>query len=188
MSMTPANFLLMLPLLSGEGKGILQSVPIAVTELKTSTGLTLTTITAPAVAVAETNAIVVEWADGSVTPAILNWVVPQDYHQDNDTLILSLMANSNGNTDTPTMSATVYNKRVGTAISSNLAPAASAAIPTKTALASEVTITVSGKGLKGGDVLTILLYPGTHNNDAVDLYGLSIKYRSSLVAYDPILR
>jgi hypothetical protein len=96
------------------------------------------------------------------------------------------MVNSAGNTNAPTFSANVYQKRAGTALSANLAPSASAAInksATAATAAGEVTITVSGKGLKAKDVLTILLAPGSHSTDAVNLYGLEIRYKSTIAAY-----
>lgn len=174
------------------GVGYLKTKDInLLADLRTSGGLTLTAGTNPLVASLETNALGVQWAAGDSTKGSFQFAVPIDYDQGSDTLILSMIVNSAGNTNAPTITANIYNKRSAAALSADLAPAASVAIPksaTAATAASEVTITLQGAGLKAGDVLTILLAPGTHATDAVNLYGMSVRFYSSLVGYYPSLR
>jgi len=175
----------------GSGVGFLKTMPIHLTELKTTAGLTLTGATAPLVAALETYLLGVQWAASNATAALLIVPIPYDYDEITDKIIINMQVNSAGNTDNPTMSAVVYNKRVGTAVSANLAPSASSAIPksaTAATAAANRTITISGKGIKGGDTINILLSPSAHTSDAVNLYSLAIQYYSTLVAFDPNLR
>ncbi len=188
---TPANFLLRLAGLitygsngNGSGLGFIRS---ASHTLKSATGLGLTAGTNPLVAAFETNHIGVQWASGDSTKAMFTFVVPLDYDTTSDYLSIVLEVNSNGNTNAPTFTANVYSKRAGTALTADLAPAASAAIAksaTATTALAETTILVQGKGLKPRDVVTIYLAPGTHATDAVNLYGLEVRYRSTLVAFN----
>ena len=197
---TRENFLLLLGEIiatqtSGGGRGGVGFLKTAnlnlLSDLRTSAGLTLTAGTNPLVAALETNALGIQWAAGDSTKGSIVYKIPNDYDENSDTLILSMIVNSAGNTNAPTITANVYNKRKGTALSADLAPSASAAIPksaTAATAAAEVTITIQGAGLLVGDVLTILLAPGTHATDAVNLYALSIRYYSCLVAMRSALR
>lgn len=187
--MTPSNFFQALKsMFFTGGSGFVRSVVIPLTDLKTSAGLTLTAGTNPLVAALETNAVGVQWAAGNATAALLNYVVPLDFDQGADLLQIVFLVNSAGNTDAPILDATVYRKRAATALSADLDPTASAAIPksaTAATAAAERTIILSGKGLRPRDVLTILIAPGTHATDAVNVYGVEARYKSSLVAYAP---
>lgn len=198
--LTPANLLLQLKQTNtsgtngssgtGNGLGFKRSTPVPLTDLKTSAGLTLTGATSPLVAALETNAIGVQWASSNSSKAAYIIHIPGDYDETTDTLLLNYLVNSAGTTDSPTLTANVYQKRAGTALSADLAPAATTAIPKTTAATAAAyrTITVSGKGLKGGDVLTVLVAPGAHTTDAVNLYSFNYTYYSTLVPFDPTLR
>jgi hypothetical protein len=168
------------------GDGLTKSVVIPLTDLKTSAGLTLTAGTNPLTAALETNAVGVQWAAGNATAALLNFVVPLDFDKGADLLQVAFMVNSAGNTDAPILDATVYRKRAGAALSADLDPTASSAIPksaTAATAAAERIITLLGKGLQARDILTILVAPGTHGTDAVNVYGVEVRYKSTLVAY-----
>lgn len=176
---------------NGKGLGFKKSEPIILQDLCTAAGLTLTAGTSPPIAALETNFIGIQWAAGNAAKVLLNFTVPVDYDQTTDVLNIHLLANSAGNTDAPTISANVYNKRAGTALSADLAPTASAAITksaTAATAASDVFVSIAGKGLLAGDRLTILIFPGTHGTDAVNLYGIELHYWSTLVAFNQASR
>ena len=130
--------------------------------LRTTAGLTLTASTTPAVVALETNALGIQWVAGNASKAAFQFAVPEDYDIGSDTMVLSMVINSGGNTDAPNMVANVYQKRGGAALSADLAPAMSAAIAkgsTEATSAAETTITLSGAGLLPNDVLTFQLAP-----------------------------
>lgn len=170
---------------AGQGVGFIRSYTVPLQSLRTAAGLTLTAATNPLIAALETNFIGLQWASSDSTKAQLNFTVPLDYDENSDTITLAILVNSAGTTDSPTLSANVYKKSAGAALSADLAPAASAAIPKTTAATAAAvrTITISGKGIKAKDVLTILIAPGAHTTDAVNVYGIDIQYKSTLVAF-----
>ncbi len=109
--------------------------------------------------------------------------VPRDYDQDNDFLRLRFLANSAGDTDTPSIDAGVYRKRAGAALSSDLDPTISAVVNTNTALAAWVEINVDSLGLQPGDAVTFILSAGgtRGTTDALNIYAVEVIYRSDLV-------
>lgn len=173
-------------LITSAGDGFYRSVKIPLTDLKTAAGLTLTAGTNPLMAALETNHVGLQWAAGNATAALLNFTVPVDYDQTADLLELVFLVNSAANTDAPILDATAYKKRAGTALSADLDPTASSAIPksaTAATAAAERKIVFSGKGLRPRDVVTVLPFPGTHATDAVNVYGVELRYRSTLVGF-----
>lgn len=195
---TPANFLIRLKDLvsqttngAGSGVGFYRTVPLPLGSFRTSGNLTLTAATNPLVAALETNFLGVQWAAGDSTKMSLNWVVPDDYDKNTDIIKLNYLCNSAANTDSPTLTVNVYRKRAGTALTADLAPSATSAIAksaTAATAAAVRTVTISAKGLQAGDVLSILVAPGTHATDAVNLYSVSLRYPSTLVDFDPTTR
>ncbi len=178
------NFLKQLeqiPTPGGDGFRIIKHQnPIA--DLRTSGGLVLTAATAPAVVAAETNALVVQAAAASTALGSFVFQVPKDYDTVKDELKINCLVNSAGTTDAPTLTTTAYNKRAGAALSAALTvKAVSAAVPSSTVKAAERTIDLSGNGLQPGDVLTINLVTGAHATDAINLYGVDVQYRGSIV-------
>ena len=107
--------------------------------------------------------------------------VPRDYDQTNDYLRLRFLVNSAGDTNTPTLDATIYRKRTGVALSSDLDPTISLAMNNSTTIAGWIFINVDGKGCQPGDILTITVSASAHTTDAVDLYGAELVYKSDLV-------
>lgn len=176
----------------GGGDGIrVESQLNTISDLRTAAGLVLTAATTPAVVALETNALGVQAVASSNVLGSFVWDVPKDYDPSRDELTIRIVANSGGNTDAPTLNATVYNKRVGTALSTALTSVASAAIPksaTPATAAAERIITLSGNKLRPDDVLTINLTSGAHTTDAVNIYSVDIVYRSNIVFTDMTTR
>lgn len=190
--MTPYNFLKQVRELKGNGDGYIVRLPVNIIgDMRTTGALTLTAATAPTVAAIETNAVGIVVAASTTAAGTMVWCVPPDYDQVSDYFKIKVLANSAGATNAPTLTATVYRKRALTALSADLAPTASAAIASSAspaAIATEVTITCSSKGLRPGDILTINLVTGAHTTDAVNIYGVWLEYKTLLVAYDETAR
>lgn len=173
----------------GGGDGIrheIQLNPIA--DFRTSAGLVLTAATTPAVVAAETNALVVQAAASSGVLGSFIFSVPKDYDPSKDELTIRIVAQMGGTTDSPTLNTTAYSKRIGAVLSSSLTTTASAAVPSSTVKAKELTITLSGNHLLPDDVLTINLTSGAHTTDAINIYGCDMVYRSNIVFTDMATR
>ena len=162
------------------GEGYRVSDPaVNLHSIKEANGLVLTAGTTPTIAAIETNAWgIIEDSAGDLGE--LNYVVPQDYSIQSDELLLQFLAESAGDTDTPTIDATVYQKRVNTALSGDLDPTISAAVPTNTVGADWVTLDISDQDLQPGDALTITLTASTHGTDALHVYAVRMTYRSNI--------
>jgi hypothetical protein len=109
---------------------------------------------------------------------------PPDYDQIRDRLKLFVLANSAGTTDVPTLSVDIYRKRAATALSANLGPKLSTAVPISTANAAWKTIDCSLLGMKAGDALTLKLFPAAHGTDALNIYGIEFDYASLIFNRD----
>jgi hypothetical protein len=185
--MNPFQFLKQmnsLPPPGGDGIRVERQLnPIA--DLRTTAGLVLTAATTPAVVAAETNALVVQAVASSNVLGSFVLAVPKDYDIVKDELTIRVVAQMGGATDTPTLNASAFRKRAGAALSAGLTTVASAALSNA---AKEVTITVSGNGLRQDDMLTINLTSGAHTTDAINIYGVDVVYRSSIVTSDPTQR
>lgn len=152
-------------------------------DLRTAAGLTLTAATAPTIAASETNGLSVNSVASATALGTFVFQIPKDYDEQTDEFRINFMAAMGGATDTPTVTATIYRKRAGAALSADLAPTASAALSATSAWR---TINANGKGLRAGDSLVINLVTGAHTTDAVALYAAEVTYRSTLVsANDP---
>lgn len=173
------------------GDGVRVTKFIAPDALKTAAGLVLTAATTPAVVNLETNAIAAQAVASSNLGGSFVFEVPKDYDQVADELKINVQAVSGGNTDSPTLTVTAYRKRAGVALTAALTVTASAAIPKSatpaTALA-ERTVLLSGNSLKAGDILTVNLVTGAHTTDAVNIYGVEVQYKSSIVFQDTTAR
>lgn len=157
--------------------------PIA--DLRTAAGLVLTAGTTPAVVAVETNFLAVQAAASSNVLGSFVFHIPRDYDEVADVLELHVLAQMGGATDVPTLGATAYRKREAVALSSVINATASAALAVT---ASSAKILLSGKGLKGGDSLTINLTSAAHTTDAINIYSVSPVYKSALVFTDIKLR
>jgi len=144
-------------------------------------GATLTNGTTPPIAALESNLLGIVPASQSTFVCKIILEVPRDYDQTNDRLRLRFLANSAGNTNTPTLDATIYRKRAGVAISSDLDPTISPAVNDLTTLAGWVEINADGKGCQPGDILTIEITASAHGTDALNIYGVEAVYDSDLV-------
>lgn len=162
------------------GNGFKKSIDV-INLFRDTNGAPLTNATTPPIAAPETNLLGVIPAAGTTFVCKLIIQVPRDYDQTNDYLRLRFLANSAGDTNTPTLDATIYRKRTGVAVSSELNPTISAAVNNLTTLAGWVYINVDGKGCQPGDILTIAVSASAHGTDALNVYGAELVYKSDLV-------
>lgn len=121
----------------------------------------------------ETNGLGLAWSASDVTAFAFHWTVPRGYDPTSDALKLRLLAQMGGTTDTPTLTAAVYKKKAGAALSADLAPSASAAI---TDTAAYVEIDLSGNTLVEGDNLFIVITPGAHTTDELRIFGALMQW------------
>ncbi len=111
----------------------------------------------------------------------LTFKIPRDYDQTQDELAIRLLANSAGDTNTPTIDASLYRKREGVALTADLDPTISGATNTNTALADWVEVNCDALSLQPGDAVTVQLTTSAHNSDALNVYAIEVIYRSDLV-------
>lgn len=111
----------------------------------------------------------------------LTFKIPRDYDQTQDELAIRLLANSAGDSDTPTIDGAVYRKRAGAALSSDLDPTISAAVNSNTNIADWVEVNCDSLSLQPGDAVTVQLTSSAHTSDALNVYAIEVIYRSDLV-------
>lgn len=123
----------------------------------------------------------VQLASSQTALGTLTFKIPRDYDKDNDYLKIRFLANSAGDTNEPTIDASMYRKRAGAALSDDLDPTISDAVNTNTAIADWVEIDASDLGMEAGDAVTFIFASSAHTTDALNLYALEVIYRSDLV-------
>lgn len=193
------------------GDGFYRQMPFnMLADWKTAAGLVLTAATAPLVAALETSFIGVQSASSTTDLGMFNIPIPRDYDDDADELKIRFLCNSAGTTNAPTITAAIYRKREGVALTADLGVPASAAIVKTSATigAGWVEINASKRlggaapdsggtdnrtatgddSIKAGDRLTVALTISAHATDAINFYGVEIWYRSNLAFTDKDLR
>lgn len=163
------------------GNGFLRRMPIALSDVRlASTGAALTTTisTNPGWDLFDTNIIGLTWAADKVVAAGICIQLPKDYDESEDHCKLVLRAKMGGSTDTPGIDATAYHEDDG---ATDLDPTISADLSTTLA---DVTIDLSGNSFSAGDHITVCPFPEAHSSDAVQVYGIALEYRSTLVYFD----
>lgn len=167
------------------GNGFLRTISgISIRDLTEDAGNLLTTGTTPPIAAVETNAFAVVQAASTTFLGELTFTIPWDYDISQDHLKFNIFCQSAGDTDTPTIDATLYRKRDSAALSSDLDPTISAAVNTNTANADRVTVDATGLDFQGGDVIQLRLITSAHTTDALNVFAIDVEYRSTLVYAD----
>lgn len=185
MRFTPDNFLYALrQIVTGGGKlsnstlpapdgGFNQDVNVGLNSGPLASGATLTT----------SNNVPIISSAASSTALLINtnsFIVPRDYDQTTDKVIVRIFAKSAGTTDTPTLtvasSTTVLAGTVGVAAKS----ITGAAISNKVAV---YEYDLSGLGLVRDEILSFTLTSAVHNTDAVQVFAIELVYASTLVAF-----
>lgn len=167
------------------GENFIREEAIPLGSIKTAAGLTLTGATAPTIAATETTGVAIVGAASTTALGTLLYPIPSDYDATADYLRVKVLAEVGGATNNAlTLDATVYRKRAGTAISADLDPTASAVIPASASPTDDAAIReliLTGKGCQAGDCLTINLLTQAHTTDPVNIWGVWVERKSTLV-------
>ena len=182
--MNPGTFLKNLERIStGQGfKRVIQGLNI--NSLRDADGIILTDSTEPSREALETNFDGVVVSSSQTDLGSLTFQIPRDYDESVDKLDIRFLANSAGDTDTPTIDCAMYRKRAGAALSSDIDPTISGAVNTNTGLADWVQVRSHGDGWQAGDAVTCIFTTSAHTTDALNIYGLEVVYASDLVFFE----
>jgi hypothetical protein len=170
------------------GTGFKRSVTgIDLNSVRDADGTILTASTEPSREAAETNfkaALVV--SASSTDLGTLTFMVPRDYDKSVDKMRIRFLVNSGGTTNEPILDAAIYVKKPGTALSADIDPTASAAIPKTSATTGAAwrEITVEDQGLEPGDAVCAVLSTGAHTTDSVVIYALEVVYIGDLAYFE----
>lgn len=182
--MNPATFLKKLEgVITGHGfKRVIQGLNI--NSLRDADGIILDGSTEPSREALETHFDGVVVSNNETDLGSLVFQIPRDYDESIDKLHIRFLANSAGDTDTPTIDCAMYRKRAGAALSSDIDPTISGAVNNSTNIADWVEIVSEGDSWKAGDAVTCIFTTSAHTTDALNVYGLEVVYASDLVYFE----
>ena len=184
--MNPGNFLAKLEsVVTGRGiKRVIGGVDI--NSIRDADGTILTAATEPSREALETSFIGLVVSSSQTDLGTLTFTVPRDYDATVDKMRIRFLVNSGGTTDAPILDAAIYCKKPGVALSADLNPTASAAIPKTSATTGAAwrEIVVGGEGLEPGDALTCVFSTGAHTSDAVNIYALEVAYIGDIAYFE----
>lgn len=183
LTLTPGNFLRIIKgLMAGDGYWVERETDLGSWRAATTT-VPLSASTAPLLAYAFDSVLTaIYWSASSSATTSINFKIPADFDQSQDTIRIRLTAAMAGTTDTPTITASGYRARVGDSAATAITAVASDAI-TGTAIA-QYDILLTGNEFQPGDDLRIILTPGAHTTDILYVTGVAIGFKSCLVAHD----
>lgn len=198
--MDELNFLKQAGFNRGQGDGFRRELPLPLRDFylaSDGSALTTTLTTNPGFALAETNALVMQWAATKVVAAGINFYLPRDYDQTADELRVRVFAQMGGATDTPTLAISAFRKRLATALTADqgpftgkaespgISPLTAAQAPTLN-LSNSLKVAefdISKKSCQPGDLFTLTLTPAAHGTDALNVYGIAVMFRTTLALY-----
>ena len=157
---------------------------VDINSLRDADGTILTAATEPSREALETSFIGAVVSASQTDLGTLTFKIPRDYDASVDKLYIRFLANSAGDTNTPTIDAAMYRKRDGAALSSDIDPTISAAVNNNTNKADWVEIVSEGDKWQPGDAVTVALTTSAHTTDALNIYALEVVYFSDLVYYN----
>lgn len=107
----------------------------------------------------------------------LTFLVPRDYDPIRDSLRVRFLTQMGGTTDTSIeIDASLYRKREGVALTSDLDPVISASIVISTTNAGWVEVNADTQALQPGDAVTFVFSTTAHTTDAVNIYAVEVVY------------
>jgi len=129
--------------------------------------------------------VTLQWPATKVAEVNVQFIIPDDYDEAQDHLILKLKAVMDGATNTTTaLEASAYTMDGTadlTAETEDMAPDNTADL---SVTAAWVDIDLSGNKLLGGDIISVDINPEAHGTDVVEIWGAKLEYKSDLVFYD----
>jgi len=181
MGMNPGTFLKRCESIT-TGFGYKKEIPgLGINQLRDDAGIILTASTEPSREALETVFDGVVVSSSQTDLGRLAFKIPRDYDQSQDELAVRFLANSAGDTNTPTIDGKLYRKREETAISADLDPTISAAVNNNTAKADWVEVNCDSLSLQPGDAVCMEFATSAHTTDALYVYAIEVIYRSDLV-------
>lgn len=183
MRFTPDNFLYALKqIVTGGGKlsnstlqapdgGFNRDEQLDVTDAVLGTGTTAGLVS---------NMVALTTAASSTTVGTWQYQIPRDYDQTTDKLIVRVIADSAGTTDTPKLTVTPHTLVLGGT------PVAITGITSSTGVSNVPQVfefDFSGNGLVRDELFALTLTTAAHTTDAVQTYSIEIVYASTLVAF-----
>lgn len=185
MGINGAMFLKQLDGIKPDGGGFKRSIDVT-EQIKGSAGAALSgTTTNAGVGAIETNydGII---CDASGTAVLsLKMLVPRDDDEEKDYMAVRFLAQMGGSTNTAiAIDATCFQKKVGTALGSDLDPTISGSINTLAEVAGWVEVVADGQGLVPGSGLYWEFTTTAHTTDAIHIYAVEVEYYSDLVYND----
>ena len=181
--MNPATFLSNCQRIVTGWPGLKCNLPgVDINAVRDADGTILTGATEPSREALESSFIGLVVSFSATDLGTLSFMVPRDYDATVDKMYVRFLVSSGGTTDAPILDAALYRKREGVALSSDLNPTASPAIPKTSATTGAAWRQIAAErlGLLPGDGLTWVLSTGTHTSDAVNVYAIEVVYYSDL--------
>jgi hypothetical protein len=135
----------------------------------------------------ETNARVLKIEEGVDSVGNITWAVPRDYDEETDVLTMRILASqlTSSTDDDVELDAEVYIKTAGSALGSDVGPAAPGTV--LTTAEQWIEFDFKGLGLARDDVVTIeVITNGLNDTDGEEvlIHAVELAYRSCLVSYD----
>jgi hypothetical protein len=124
--------------------------------------------------------------DSSGTAVLtLSMLVPRDYDAQKDEMRVRFLAQMAGNTNNAIhIIGALWQKKVATALGSDLTPTQSDHIPTLATKAGWVEVVADGEGLVPGSAIYWEFTTSAHTTDAIHIYAVEVEYFSDLVYND----
>lgn len=126
------------------------------------------------------NMVALTNAASSTTVGTWQYQIPRDYDQTTDKLIVRVIADSAGTTDTPKLTVTPHTLSLGGTSVAITGIQTSSGVSNKPAV---FEFDFSGNGLSRDELIAFTLTTAAHTTDAVQVYGFQVVYASCLVAY-----
>jgi len=120
---------------------------------------------------------------GGSAVATVGWMVPRDYDEATDIIVLRIAAKMTGSTDTPTLSASGSRRPVGGAAVAMVADSGSPS-DDLSATARIIEIFFKGQGLTRDQQVQFTLTSEAHPVDEIELLAVGVAYHSTLVSYN----
>lgn len=185
MGINGALFLRQLDRILPDAEGFKRSIDVT-EQIKGAAGVVLDgTTTNAGVGAIETNYDGIICNASGTAVLSLKMLVPRDYDEGKDYMAVRFLAQMGGNTNTAVaIDAACFQKKVETALGSDLDPTISGSINTLAEVADWVKVVADGQGLVPGSGLYWEFTTSAHTTDAIHIYAVEVEYYSDLVYND----
>lgn len=154
----------------------LSFIPTAAVTQESGVGLLAAAAATVGVAQLSNKNMIVQWQDSVSTAVHVQAQVPHDFDTTDDTMALHLLAVCAGTTDNVVITPEIFIVQAGAAVSADLAVSAATITQGTSGTPEDIEYDLSGNSIAQGDILDIVLTPGTHTTDDIELHGAYLKY------------